>query len=177
MSTIFGKDRATGRDAQSHTDIIEDMAEQVSVEGNRNGAFEDQDETDLGFDMDIPLGNTSPLEENPSDTTLGSRKRRRNSSDQADMLLKGMEKIAHTLAEGFKEATENLGMHIDRVDREKRIDGMKENLFEELMKLTDLSNEDRLVAYVKMIADESMLIGFYAMPANGKVAVIRKLIG
>ncbi|XP_028790648.1 uncharacterized protein LOC114746589 [Neltuma alba] len=113
------------------------------------------------------------IEQAPSNASSGLRKRKRNSIDGDDLLLEGVEKIAHTLIESLKEASERLGMHIGRVEREKRMDAMKESLFVDLMKVEGLSNQERVSAYVKMISDESMLIGFYAIPQEGKTDVIR----
>ncbi|XP_028785531.1 uncharacterized protein LOC114741432 [Neltuma alba] len=115
------------------------------------------------------------IEQAPSNASSGlrKRKRKRSSVDGDDLLLKGMEKIAHTLIESLKEASERLGMHIGRVEREKRMDAMKESLFVDLMKVEGLSHQERVSAYVKMISDESMLIGFYAIPQEAKTDVIR----
>ncbi|XP_028764678.1 uncharacterized protein At2g29880-like [Neltuma alba] len=177
LHDIYGKDRATRKDAQACEDVIEEIDDQNGVD---NSTFE----TNLEADMDISHGNipppnNSPLEtetdNSPSEASSGLKKRKRKSIDRDDVLILGMEKFANSLAEGFNEASERLGMHIDRVDREKRLDGMRESLYGELLKVEGLSHQERLSAYVKIISDESILVGFYAMPQDAKADLVRQI--
>ncbi|XP_028802254.1 uncharacterized protein At2g29880-like isoform X1 [Neltuma alba] len=179
LHDMFGKDRATGKDAQTCEDVLEELQDQ-------NGLDNSMLDADPDADMDISHVNTSHPEDTShvnnqnehisSDASSGSKKQKRTRADRDDILLKGIETVARSFSEGLMEASDRLGMRLDRVEREKRLDGMKESLYGDLMKVEGLSHKERMAAYVKMISDESILIGFFAMSQEGKVDVIREII-
>ncbi|XP_028793577.1 uncharacterized protein LOC114749250 [Neltuma alba] len=179
LHDMFGKDRATGKDAQTCEDVLEELQDQ-------NGLDNSMLDADPDADMDISHVNTSHPEDTShvnnqnehisSDASSGSKKQKRTRADRDDILLKGIETVARSFSEGLMEASDRLGMRLDRVEREKRLDGMKESLYGDLMKIEGLSHKERMAAYVKMISDESILIGFFAMSQEGKVDVIREII-
>ncbi|XP_054817832.1 uncharacterized protein At2g29880-like [Prosopis cineraria] len=179
LSNIFGKDRATGKDAQTYEDIVEEFHDQHGF----TSPIEDTPTEHILTDsqMDGSHANTSPQENSPtelspSDATFGAKKRKRNSTEAQPSMLEGMKMIVQTLTNGLKESSEHFGMHLDRVEREKRIDGMRSSLLVELKKVEGLSHQERLKAYVKIIGDENILIGFYSMPEEDKADVIREII-
>ncbi|XP_028788893.1 uncharacterized protein LOC114744913 [Neltuma alba] len=154
---MFGKDRATGKDAQTCEDVLEELQDQIGLDNSML-------EADPDADMDISHVNTSHPEDTShvnnqtehisSDASSGSKKRKRTRADRDDILLKGIETVARSFSEGLMEASDRLGMRLDRVEREKRLDGMKESLYGDLMKIEGLSHKECMAAYVKMISDE-----------------------
>ncbi|XP_028784771.1 uncharacterized protein LOC114740731 [Neltuma alba] len=179
LHDMLGKDKATGKDTQTCEDVLEELQDQTGLDNSML-------EADPDTDMDISHVNTSHLEDTSrvnnqtehisSNASSRSKKQKRTRADRDDILLKGIEIVARSFSEGLMEASDHLGMRLDRVEREKCLDGMKESLYGDLMKVEGLSHKERMAAYVKMISDESILIGFFCHVSRGEVDVIREII-
>ncbi|XP_028792602.1 uncharacterized protein At2g29880-like [Neltuma alba] len=179
LNIIYGKDRATGDESQQFDDVVEELNNQSGLDYHNDLNMNISHENNSPRENIPPEHNSDPTEHTQSDASVGSKKRKQNSADRDDFLLQGIEKIAHTFSDGLREASERLAMHMNRTglsEREKRLNDMKDSLYDDLMQIEELSHQERLSAYVKMISDESMLVGFYATPQRGKADVIRLMI-
>ncbi|KAH1057636.1 hypothetical protein J1N35_035701 [Gossypium stocksii] len=155
---IYGKERATGKDAQVVIDILDEINE---VEDNDERMYEDLDSPKT-IDKNFATSTYAK-----GDKAIGSTKsnKKRNINETCDIV-----QMANELGDRFKSSLNNLGKNF----RTEAIFAPKyEILFEELSKNEGLTENEVIVASRKIVKDVGDILVFFNVPAHQKLEWIK----
>ncbi|XP_054785965.1 uncharacterized protein At2g29880-like [Prosopis cineraria] len=173
LCSIFGKDRAIGKGSLSSNDVHEVEA---YTEFDTIAANVDEDTVDIGLEMDPSITFSDHPSENTNVGTSKSKKRKRTSQDRDEFLTEALKEMLAATSQDIKDSSAQLGARLDKLAREAMLDARREALYDELLKVEDLTDNERTDAYLKMIGDDKILVGFPNLPDKAKAAVVRKIL-
>ncbi|KAA8517866.1 hypothetical protein F0562_015345 [Nyssa sinensis] len=164
---IFGKDQAVGRNAQSTTDVVEELNKKgVENETETVGDGLDQNDASLSFAPTHSTKNSSAKCSNP--------RRRRRRSQSNDYLLKAIKEARLVMVKEIKESTTKLteAISYDVVVIEKRV-----KINEELLKLPTISMFECHKANLQIAHDhETYNVYFFTIANDEKEEWVKALL-
>ena len=149
LCIIFGKDRATGKDAQTPTDVVEE----IDTEGGYSEAAKD---------VDCSLENEMPLQTEEYSSIMKNPKKRRKISKP---IIQGITNAATVIANQIKASTEifskAISVDLDMVEAKKKVD-------EEIKKLPGITTIERFKAVRDITKDDDKTIVFFSVTDDEK---------
>ncbi|KAH6764233.1 hypothetical protein C2S51_015482 [Perilla frutescens var. frutescens] len=148
LSLIWSKDRATGINAETPIDVVEDLEREENV----NQEDEELDEDGVHI---IPPTTKSQRE---------GKKPERKRSRSTDGLILSLERMTDALTSHMDKSNEQMGKFVETVagvDQEKKNNRHKLN--EELQKIEDLTSVEKQKAAMKLVRDPELLDYFFTL--------------
>ncbi|KAA8519285.1 hypothetical protein F0562_013541 [Nyssa sinensis] len=162
---IFGKDRATGRNAQTVADVVEELDKESAENETKTEDGLDENDASLSF---APTHNTKTSSEECS-----SQRRRKLRSRSNDNLLEAIKEVGLTMGKEIKESTIKLieAMGYDVAVAEKRV-----RINEELLKLPTISMFERHKATLQIARDHKTTDVFFTIADDKKEEWVKALL-
>ncbi|KAA8522293.1 hypothetical protein F0562_012966 [Nyssa sinensis] len=160
---IFGKDRATGRNAQTVADVVEEL--------DKEGA---ENETNTGYGLDENDASLSfPLTHNTKTSSEECSSQRRRRSRSNDNLLEAIKEVGLAMGKEIKESTIKLteAMGYDVIVAVKRW-----RINEELLKLPTISMFERHKATLQIARDHETTDVFFTIADDEKEEWVKALL-
>ncbi|KAL6501113.1 hypothetical protein OROHE_025310 [Orobanche hederae] len=151
LALVWGKDRATGLNAETPIDVIENLEKDQNID-------QGDDESD---EENVPPRTTSLGE----GTSKSKRKRRRS----ADGLISSLERMTNVLAAHMDKSNDQMTKIVESfsgVDKEKKDNHHKLN--EELREIEVLTNSQRQKAAMKLVRDPDIMDYFFTLEDDGE---------
>jgi len=165
LCIIFGKDRATGKDAQTPADVIEE----IGIEGGDGNAAEDVycslvNETPLQSENEIP----TPTEECSSIKRNPHKKRK-----ISEPIIQGITDAAAMIANQIKASTEIfskvISVDFDLFEAKKKVN-------EEIKKLPGITMSERFKAIRNITQDDDKTIVFFTIADDEKEEWVKAVL-
>ncbi|XVF66593.1 hypothetical protein PTKIN_Ptkin10aG0049700 [Pterospermum kingtungense] len=156
LSQIYAKDHATGKDAQTTADIIEEIHIAGNDEGNdgRNTDFEDEDQT-IHVSDDLETSFTPR-------TSTSSRKRKANEMNEpisAETLINATTVLSEKMSEIGNKLSHSIGT-------EMRLEERAEKLYDALNEIDGLTVDEKEISLSKIPDHESQMVIFFSLPPS-----------
>ncbi|KAA8538077.1 hypothetical protein F0562_027685 [Nyssa sinensis] len=160
---IFGKDRATGKNAETAADVVEELDKEGAENETNTGDGLDENDASLSF---APTHNTRTSSEEYS-----SQRRRRSRSN--DSFLKAIKEVGLTMGREIKESTIKLteAMAYDVTVAAKRV-----RINEELLKLPTISMFERHKTTLQIARDHEITDVFFTITDDEKEEWVKALL-
>ncbi|XVF77993.1 hypothetical protein PTKIN_Ptkin14bG0092600 [Pterospermum kingtungense] len=166
LSQIYAKDRATGKDAQTAADIIEEIHIAGNDEGNdeRNTDFEDEDQTiHVSDDLETSF---APR------TSISSRKRKANEMNEpisAETLINATTVLSEKMSEIGNKLSHSIGT-------EMRLEERAEKLYDALNEIDGLTEDEKEIALSKIPDHGSQMVIFFSLPPSQRLRWVRRFL-
>ncbi|XVF59148.1 hypothetical protein PTKIN_Ptkin07bG0252500 [Pterospermum kingtungense] len=158
LSHIYAKDRATGQDAQTAADILEDIALEENVEINEGTEHENQFE--LGSDdMDI----SSRV---PQTSTSSRRKRKASEIDESIS-------AATLLGDKLYEIADKLS---DSIGSERVLQQKVQELYGALGEIEGLAADEMHIALSKIPDHPTQMLVFFSLPPSQRLGWVQRFL-
>ncbi|XP_038698185.1 uncharacterized protein At2g29880-like isoform X2 [Tripterygium wilfordii] len=193
LCTIYGKDRANGRNAQDPSDVVEDIrAEEALHYDDDTGYVPDVSWFNEMQGMDVSMsaaragashspggmsatqGDTNAF---PSDFGMQSdgnstRNKKRKPNNNTNV-IDAIREVADALGKQIVKATHELS---EAIGTEKRSEDRRDKFFDELRTLEGLSSHERFTAGIKMGGDKTLVSMFFSLPIEERGAFVKSCI-
>ena len=163
MCIIFGKDRATGREAHGPVDVVEELERE---EGNTEHEIFLHGSDDMNTSMSSMRRPSVPEE-------VGSARLKKKSRGMDEMVVEGLMSAASLISTEIKEATTIFARAIG-VDAAVR--DMKKKIYEDLLLLPDFSMSERLKASSVLVHDSDYMDLFFSLPEVERAELVRGIL-
>ncbi|XVF63723.1 hypothetical protein PTKIN_Ptkin09bG0108900 [Pterospermum kingtungense] len=158
LSQIYAKDRATGQDAQTAADILEDIALEENAEINEGTEHESQFE--FGSD-DIDISSRIPQ------TSTSSRRKRKAS--EIDESITAATLLGDKLSEIENKLSDSIGSERVLQQKLEQLDGV-------LSGIEGLTEEEMDIALSKIPDHPSQMLVFFSLPPSRKLGWVRRFL-
>ncbi|XAR70579.1 hypothetical protein NMG60_11027480 [Bertholletia excelsa] len=172
LCIIWGKDRATGKDAQSVEDILE---EERTNEGDIQANMDETINLNGIDDMNVSMSFTKQ-HLNKTSATSSSKKRKRRDLKNDDLFVNVLKEVATSLESGLLQATDKLGQYVRSLSHEASLNNKQETIYSELMKVEELNQDEKIAASVKISTNLALLHVFPTIPADDKAKWVRHVL-
>ncbi|KAA8541963.1 hypothetical protein F0562_023115 [Nyssa sinensis] len=161
---IFGKDRATGKNAETAADVVEELDKEGAENKTNTGDGLDENDASLSF---APTHNTRTSSEEYS----SQRRRRRSRSN--DSFLEAIKEVGLAMGREIKESTIKLTevMGYDVTVAAKRV-----RINDELLKLPTISMFERHKATLQIARDHETTDVFFTIADDEKEEWVKALL-
>ncbi|PPD76415.1 hypothetical protein GOBAR_DD26660 [Gossypium barbadense] len=183
LTTIYARDRATGKDAQTAADVLEEInAEGVPTTGmdEERNAFYDC-EADISLD-DMYVSAAEPQQDRDQRGSLSSNKKKKK-SDARDNMYSSFDKAATLLAKNIKSVGDQISRSIasDVVVQQKSeefqiMHEKASNLYSTLWKIKGLTDDERYRALSKISDHPNQMIVFFSLPSVTRLKWVRRFL-
>ncbi|MFQ6644947.1 hypothetical protein Gotur_020141 [Gossypium turneri] len=184
LTAIYAKDRATGKDAQTVTDILEEInAEDVptaDINEERNEYYECDANVSLD-DMDVSATELQP-DRNQRGSSSSKRKKKKN-SDATSHFSSSVNDAATLLAENMRAIGEQISRSIasDVVvhqwsDEYQSIQEKASNLYPTLCEIEGLTVDERFRALSKIPDHPTQMVVFFSLPSDVRLEWVRRFL-
>ncbi|XP_059638952.1 uncharacterized protein LOC132281246 [Cornus florida] len=165
LCTIFGKDRATGNDAETAADVMEKLdKERMNKENDDVGDGLDDIDASISFMQSPTIGKTHEVS--------SKNKKKRKSQSVAESLCEVVKQSSTLIGSDIKSSTERLSQAI----KDASINELKIRLHEELMKLPSLNKTDRAKALAQIGRDRDLIQIFFTLDEDMKEELVKTVI-
>ncbi|XP_059625295.1 uncharacterized protein LOC132268471 [Cornus florida] len=169
LCTIFGKDRATGNDAETAADVMEKLDKEQIDKENEN---ENDDVGDGLDDIDASISFMQSPTIGKTNEVSSKNKKKRKSQSVAESLCEVVKQSSTLIGSDIKSSTERLSQAIE----DASINELKIRLHEELMKLPSLNKTDRAKALVQIGRDRDLIQIFFTLDEDMKEELVKTVI-
>ena len=172
ICTIFGKDRATGKYAESPADAVEALDREAmnpiqDLEDDINDDDLDGLEFSMTGDQSVGVGVSNSA---PETSTPRMNKKRKGPSLQ-DTINEVMKDTTSMMTATMKETTSTLSDSI-----RDPVVAMKLSLFTELTAIEGLTIEECHQAIMKIETSRDLTMIFFAMPSSQRLTFVRSIL-
>ncbi|XVF16939.1 hypothetical protein REPUB_Repub10bG0074100 [Reevesia pubescens] len=164
LSKIYAKDRATGKDAQTAADILEEIEEE-GIEGINQG-IGDECETEHGFDdIDVSTTQSQP-------PTSVKKKRKTNEMGEpisAESIINAAMLLGDNIREVGKELSKSIGTEMIIQQRVQELDGA-------LGEIEGLTEDEMDIALSKIPDHPSQILVFFSLLSSRRLGWVRRFL-
>ncbi|PPD71366.1 hypothetical protein GOBAR_DD31754 [Gossypium barbadense] len=182
LTTIYARDRATGKDAQTTTDVLEEInAEGVHTTGmdeERNSFYDC--EADISLD-DMNVSTAEPQRDRDQGGSSSSNKRKKK-SDARDMSC-SFDEAATLLAENIKAVGDQINRSIafevvvqQKSEEYQKMEEKASNLYSTLWEIEGLTGDQRYRALLKIPQHPTQMIVFFSLPSVVRLEWVRRFL-
>ncbi|XAR72772.1 hypothetical protein NMG60_11019525 [Bertholletia excelsa] len=157
LCIIWGKDR-------------EERINEGGIQANMDETISLSDTDNMNVSMSFtkqPLNKTSA-------TSSSKKRKRRDLKD--DIFVNVLKEVAVSLESGLFQATDKLGQYVGSLSHEALLYNKRETIYSELMKVEGLSQDEKIVASVKISSNSALLHVFPTIPAEDKAKWVRHVL-
>ncbi|XP_017970223.1 PREDICTED: uncharacterized protein At2g29880 isoform X2 [Theobroma cacao] len=169
LSIIYARDRATGKDAQTAADILEEMQdcndtinEEIEGENLAGYNFEDED-----------FSNIQPQTSAPRSDTTSTRKRKRLNETGDPITSESIIAAATILGENIKEAgiefSRSVGAEVNIQQKAQELDGI-------LSQVEGLTAMERVLASIKLPESPTLMFVFFSIDPDRRLEWLRTFL-
>ncbi|XP_052478377.1 uncharacterized protein At2g29880-like [Gossypium raimondii] len=180
LTAIYARDRATGKDAQTAADVLEEInAEGVPttyMDEERNSFYDCEADVSLD-DMDVSA--VEPRRDRDQGDSSSSNKRKKK-SDARDNMSSSFDEAATLLAENMRAIGDQISRSIasDVVVQQKSeefqiIQEKATNLYSTLWEIEGLTDDERYRALSKIPDHPTQMLVFFSLPSAAQLEWIR----
>ncbi|XP_059639296.1 uncharacterized protein At2g29880-like [Cornus florida] len=169
LCTIFGKDRATGNDAETAANVMEKLDKEWMDNENEN---ENDDVGDGLDDIDASISFMQSPTIGKTNEVSSKNKKKRKSQSVAESLCEVVKQSSTLTGSDIKSSTERLSQAIE----DASINELKIRLHEELIKLPSLNKIDRAKALVQIGRDRDLIQIFFTLDEDMKEELVKTVI-
>ncbi|PPD91801.1 hypothetical protein GOBAR_DD11267 [Gossypium barbadense] len=181
LTAIYARDRATGKDAQTVADVLEEIhaGDERSTDMNEErNTFYDCDADVSLYDMDV--SGTDPRGDRDQGGSSSSNKRKKK-SDARDNVYSSFEEVATLLGEKIQAVGDQISMSIASkvVVQQKSKEKMEEkasNLYSALWSIEGLTDDQRYDALSKIPDHPTQMIVFFSLPSVTRLEWVRRFL-
>ncbi|XP_012464561.1 uncharacterized protein LOC105783564 [Gossypium raimondii] len=183
LAAIYAKDRATGKDAQTAADVIEE----INVEDVATTDINEERNDFYGCEADVSLDDmdvfaTEPQPDRNQGGSTSSKKKKKN-SDASDHISSSFHDAATLLAENMWDIGEQINRSITsnvvvqqnleefQIIQEKAI-----NLYPTLCEIEGLTVDERYRALSKIPDHPTQMLIFFSLPSDVRLEWVRRFL-
>ena len=163
---VWGKDRATGKDAQSAHDINEE-----NQRNNVEVGLDKIKDTKVAEEADVSIAFFDPSINSPKSVSK-KRKRRNGDSEGNDTVVEALTNVSRNI----ESSIHALCNTVEKLAYEADMKAMREQIFNQLINVHGLTRREIVHAHVKLSQDEKLMVAFCSIPDEMKVEWIREII-
>ncbi|PPD90688.1 hypothetical protein GOBAR_DD12375 [Gossypium barbadense] len=182
LTTIYARDRATGKDAQTAADVLEEInAEGVHTTGmdeERNSFYDC--EADISLD-DMDVSTAEPQRDRNQGGSSSSNKRKKK-SDARDMSC-SFDEAATLLSENIKAVGDQISRSIasevvvqQKSEEYQKMEEKASILYSTLWEIEGLTDDQRYRALLKIPQHPTQMIVFFSLPSVARLECIRRFL-
>ncbi|PPD98872.1 hypothetical protein GOBAR_DD04086 [Gossypium barbadense] len=181
LTAIYVRDRATGKDAQTAADVLEEIHaedERTTDMNEERNTFYDC-EADVSLD-DMDVSGTDPRGDRDQGGSSSSNKRKKK-SDARDDVYSSFEEAATLLGEKIQAVGDKISRSIasEVVVQQKSEEKMEEkasNLYSALWSIEGLTDDQRYDALSKIPDHPNQTIVFFSLPSVARLEWVRRFL-
>ncbi|XP_019157564.1 PREDICTED: uncharacterized protein At2g29880-like [Ipomoea nil] len=167
LSAIYSKDRATGKDAQTADDVVEEIQD----EEQNDIRADTEDSAFVGLD-DIDLTSTQPEPQNDGRKRSNSSKRKRSHDEAIEICAENMLNAAKLISNTMSEVGKNLS---DGLQYDRDMD-MFQKLERALKEVDDLANDEMDLVSFKLTDHPNKVAFFLSLDPDRRLQWIRRFL-
>ncbi|XP_052480791.1 uncharacterized protein LOC128035349 [Gossypium raimondii] len=181
LTAIYARDRATGKDAQTAADVLEEIHaedERTTDMNEERNTFYDC-EADVSLD-DMDVSGMDPRGDRDQGGSSSSNKRKKK-SDARDDVYSSFEEAATLLGEKIQAVGDKINRSIasEVVVQHKSEENMEEkasNLYSALWSIEGLTDDQRYDALSKIPDHPNQMIVFFSLPSVARLEWVRRFL-
>ncbi|PPD85025.1 hypothetical protein GOBAR_DD18035 [Gossypium barbadense] len=181
LTTIYARDRATGKDAQTAADVLEEInAEGVLTTGmdeERNSFYDCEADVSLD-DMDVSAAESQRDRDQGGSSSSNKRKKK---SDARDNMYSSFDEAATLLAENIKAVGDQISRSIasevvvqQKSEEFQIIQEKATNLYSTLWEIEGLTDDERYRALSKIPDHPTQMLVFFSLPSVAAIEWVQK---
>ncbi|XP_040959995.1 uncharacterized protein At2g29880-like [Gossypium hirsutum] len=177
LTAIYAKDRATGKDAQTAADVLEEInAEDVpsaDINEDRNEYYDC--DANVSFD-DMDVSATEPQTDKNQGGSSSSKRKKKN-SDTTGHFSSSVNDAATLLAENMRAIGEQISRSIaSDVVVHQGIQQKAANLYPTLCEIECLTMDERFQALSKIPDHPTQMVVFFSLPSDVRLEWVRRFL-
>ncbi|PPD98891.1 hypothetical protein GOBAR_DD04105 [Gossypium barbadense] len=181
LTAIYARDRATGKDAQTAADVLEE----IHAEDDRTTDMNEERNTFYDCEADVSLDDMDVSGMDPrGDRDQGgssSSNKRKKKYDARDNVYASFEEAATLLGEKIQAVGDRISMSIasEVVVQQKSEEKMEEkasNLYSALWSIEGLTDDQRYDALSKIPDHPTQMIVFFSLPSVARLEWVRRFL-
>ncbi|PPD83542.1 hypothetical protein GOBAR_DD19515 [Gossypium barbadense] len=183
LTTIYARDQATGKDAQTAADVLEEIyAENVpttDINEERNTFYDC--EADVSLD-DMDVSGLEPRGDRDQRGSSSSNKRKKK-SDARDNMYSSFDEAATLLAENIKAVGDQISRSIasevvvqQKSEEYQKMEEKASNLYSTLWEIEGLTDDQRYEALSKIPDHPTQMIVFFSLPSVARLEWVRRFL-
>ncbi|XP_052485878.1 uncharacterized protein At2g29880-like [Gossypium raimondii] len=183
LTTIYARDRATGKDAQTAADVLEEInAEDVRTTGmdeERNSFYDC--EADIPLD-DMDVSAAEPQRDRDQGGSSSSNKRKKK-SDARDNVYSSFDEAATLLGEKIQAVGDQISRSIasevvvqQKSEEYQKMEEKASNLYSALWSIEGLTDDQRYDALSKIPDHPTQMIVFFSLPYVARLEWVRRFL-
>nr|KJB11819.1 hypothetical protein B456_002G2175002 [Gossypium raimondii] len=183
LTAIYARDRATGKDAQTATDVLEEIHcedERTTDMNEERNTFYDC-EADVSLD-DMDVFGTDPLGDRDQGGSSSSNKRKKK-SDARDNVYSSFEEAATLLREKIQAVGDQISRSIasevvvqQKPEEHQKMEEKASNLYSALWSIEGLTDNQQYDALSKIPDHPTQMIVFFSLPSVGRLEWVRRFL-
>ncbi|PPD74250.1 hypothetical protein GOBAR_DD28818 [Gossypium barbadense] len=183
LTAIYARDRATGKDAQTAADVLEEIhAEDVrttDMNEERNTFYDC--EADVSLD-DMDVSGTDPRGDRNQGGSSSSNKRKKK-FDARDNVYSSFDEATTLLAENIKAVGDQISRSIasnvvvqQKSEEHQKMEEKASNLYSALWSIEGLTDDQRYDALSKIPDHPTQMIVFFSLPSVARLEWVRRFL-
>ncbi|MFQ6642820.1 hypothetical protein Gotur_018258 [Gossypium turneri] len=186
LTAIYARDRATGKDAQTAADVIEEINAQTAADEPTTDINEERNEFyDCEADVSLDDMDVSAMELQPGRNQGGSSssKKKKKNSDASDNISSSFNEATTLLAENMRAIGDQISRSIasDVVVQQKPeefqiIQEKATNLYPTLCEIEGLTVDERYRALSKIPDHPTQMLVFFSLPSDVRLEWVRRFL-
>ncbi|XVF66050.1 hypothetical protein PTKIN_Ptkin10aG0002700 [Pterospermum kingtungense] len=163
LCEIYGKDRATGKDAQSATDIVEEIQNKDNDNSPDVGSADEWNTQQLGDDMEMSFA--------PSMSSSSKKRKAHEMSDTntAEVLVRATTLLTDKMVEIGEKLSESVGT-------EMRLEKRAKELAAALDEIEGLTEDERDNALSKILEHPTQIVVFFSLLPSRRLRWVHKFL-
>ncbi|MFQ6665198.1 hypothetical protein Gotur_032014 [Gossypium turneri] len=186
LTAIYARDRATGKDAQTGADVIEEINAQTAADVPTTDINEERNELyDCEADVSLDDMDVSTTEPQPGRNQGGSSssKRKKKNYDASENISSSFKEAATLLAENMRAIGEQISRSIasnvvvqQKSEEFQIIQEKATNLYSTLWEIEGLTVDERYRALSKIPDHPTQMLVFFSLPSDARLEWVRRFL-
>ncbi|CAO2836033.1 unnamed protein product [Amaranthus hypochondriacus] len=170
LSKLWGKDRATGNEAENVNDVLDEIEEVARVRDEEVTEVNNED-----IDSTTQCDQTGPSLSTPQSTTPTSSKTKRARTETIE-ILNGFSTKLGKIGDVMEAATKHIGRLADCFQHESDSANRRMSVTSEIMNMEGLSSADVILASKKIALNPLEVDFFFSLPSDLKFVYVQALL-
>ncbi|PPD86317.1 hypothetical protein GOBAR_DD16745 [Gossypium barbadense] len=182
LTAIYARDRATGKDAQTVADVLEEIHaedERTTDMNEERNTFYDC-EANVSLDMDV--SGTNPRGDRDQGGSSSSDKRKKK-SDARDNVYSSFDEATTLLEEKIQAVGDQISRSIasevvvqQKSEEHQKMEEKASNLYSALWSIEGLTDDQRYDALSKILDHPTQMIIFFSLPSVARLEWVRRFL-
>ncbi|PPD71031.1 hypothetical protein GOBAR_DD32094 [Gossypium barbadense] len=183
LTAIYARDRATGKDAQTAADVLEEIHaedERTTDMNEERNTFYDC-EADVSLD-DMDVSGTDPRGDRDQGGSSSSNKRKKK-SDARDNVYSSFDEAATLLGEKIQAVGDQISRSIasevvvqQKSEEHQKMEEKAPNLYSALWSIEGLTDDQQYDALSKILDHPTQMIVFFSLPSVARLEWVRRFL-